>query len=170
MGQKWATARHCQDVLNILVADLRVQHGEDTSSTKWLDSNGRPKSSYSRRKTQRVPIDVTPSKRQKLGSKGFTSEEPAETIDQVPQNQQHGINAYNLASSQSFSLAAEQDNEFQWLEDPALQGVVPDMQDIFGHLSWESLFQGDGTDTYLWPNYTSDRQDVSGSVIGGGSE
>jgi len=40
------------------------------------------------------------------------------------------------------------------------------MQDIFGHLSWESLFQGDGTDMYLLPNYTSDRQDVSRSMIG----
>jgi hypothetical protein len=40
------------------------------------------------------------------------------------------------------------------------------MQDIFGYLSWESPFQGDNTDTDLWPYNGSDEQDVSGTVPG----
>jgi hypothetical protein len=40
----------------------------------------------------------------------------------------------------------------------------PDMQDIFGYLSWESLFQGDNMDTYLGPYNASVGLDILGPL------
>jgi hypothetical protein len=166
MGKKWAAAMHCHDVLSILVADLRVQHGKGYTSTNERDNNEGLKSSHGHCRTLRVPTHAKSSKRQKLSSSDLAGEEWVESNQQAPLNQQHGVDGYNVVSGENFSPAVEQGNEFQWLQDPALQGIAPDKQDIFGHLSWESLFQGDGADTYLWPYNSNGGQDVSRTVLG----
>ncbi len=166
MGKKWSNARHCHDVLNILVSDLRIQHGEDSTLRKDLNKNGKSNSINNRQRAQNAPTDTTSSKRQKLSSADFAHGKRAEASQQLPLSQKHHISAYNITPNENTLPTVNQGNEFQWLQDPALQPVVPDMQDIFGHLSWENLFQGDDTDSFLWPYNTSDEQDISTSVLG----
>jgi hypothetical protein len=55
MGKKWTTAMRCHDVLSILIADLRVQHGKDNTLPQGINNKGRSKSSHARPKTQRGP-------------------------------------------------------------------------------------------------------------------
>jgi hypothetical protein len=150
MGNKWTAARHCHEVLDVLVADLRIQFGPDTNSAAELH-NGHSRSSLGRRRMRQAqaPSDAESSKRQKLSNREGTGVDEIEL--EIPQNQQHGAHVFNPLPGAHLPLELEQFNELEWLQDPALEGMVPDIQDIFGYLSWESLFQGDGTDTYLWP-------------------
>jgi hypothetical protein len=166
MGKKWTTAMRCHDVLNILVADLRVQQGEDNTLPQGINIKGRPKSSHAQLKNQRGLADEMSSKRQKLSSSESVSRERSEANQQTAPRQQYHVDAYNVTPSEPTLPEVDQGNEVQWLQDPALQGIAPDMQDIFGYLSWESLFQRGNTDTDLWPYNGSDEQDVSRTVLG----
>lgn len=165
MAKKWPTARNCHDVLNILVADLRFQHGEDNTPRQEPNNKGRPKSWHARRKNQTGTTKATSSKRQKLNSPESVSRERSEANQQALAGQQHRVDIYNVTQSESTLPEVGQGNEFQWLQDPAFQGIVPEIQDIFGHLSWETLFQGDNTDTFWSPYNASDEPNVSRPLL-----
>lgn len=156
----------CHGVLSILVADLCVQQGEDNTLPQGINNKGMSKSSHAQPKNQRGPTDAMSSKRQKLSSPEPVSRERSEANQQTAPRQQYHVDTSNVTPSEPTLTGVSQGNEVQWLQDPALQGVAPDMQDIFGYLSWESLIQRDNTDTDLWPYNGSDEQDVSRTVLG----
>lgn len=138
MGEQWSNARHCHAVLNILSSNLSSQLNEETDARQRPSSTPRGQSLQSHARRTRSPK-----------SRGDWSSEKRQRI----QNSEAG-NSFDFLGN-----LTNQQGQFsnQQFNDPALdsmfhgngvdtQGLskINELQwpDVFGHVSWEALFQG----------------------------
>lgn len=141
MGKRWKTARHCHSILEILLADLQTS-ADRGSNTATDASNGltRVPPHTSTLQTPQLENNTNyPNKRRRFNVPENERNSQSNSLNQQQsplQEQQFALNdldrIFDNAIMQEINLG--QPNEIQ-------------LSDIFGHVSWEALFDGNMGDT-----------------------
>lgn len=147
MSDRFSTARHCHAVLSILLNDLHTQFSDDNQTR-------RP-----------ATTDESLQKKRRLDT-------PSSTIGNQQQSQtaiqNQGVDNSNsapnlvLASQRGSMMAPSNQSQFTQpnfeYHQPPQSAIMPwpdpmmsaDVGDVFGQVSWEALFQGDGPGWEDW--------------------
>lgn len=144
MSDRFLTARHCHNVLSILLNDLHTQF-EDREARRTDTTNESPQ----KRRRFESPLTISnqpksPSATQ-THSGGFDSQQPSS----VQSNRSQPVMAPSaqLQISQPIFEYQQSSQIIMPWSDPMLSG---DVGDVFGQVSWEALFQGDGSGWDDW--------------------
>lgn len=146
MSEKWATAKHCHSALRVLLDGLHPQFGRNSISNASHPSNLRQQPGHNifrRQEDSENPDENRAPKRQRMGNTedGPDLGEQRQPDFQDPPYIEDGgdFTSINNIMMQGYN----QFSDAQWMQAQAFDSVPPYTQDIFGHLSWESLFQDD---------------------------
>ena len=145
MSNRFSTARHCHAVLSILVNDLHAQFDEDGQSRRPAATN----ESLQKRRRLDTPSSTMSNQLQSPSTAhnqaAGASSEPVITHQpgamMAPSNQLQFAN-YEYPQQGQFGATP-------W-PDPMTSG---DLGDVFGQVSWEALFQGDGSGWEQWEEF-----------------
>ena len=154
MSSKWNSAKHCYKVLEILRENLVSQSEEDTTILRQIPSTRGPQISSSEGSTQHTfrPDSLQDRrrghKRQRVGNRDFsTSNETWHTGEDYQGHIRHNQNphrhiepAFNEILGDSAMFEIDKINEMEW-------------PDVFGQVSWESLFHDNSNSLGGIPNF-----------------
>ena len=148
MSDRFSTARHCNAVLSILLNDLHAQFNDDTQARRPAITN----ESLQKRRRLDTPSSTMSNQPKSPATAqaqaGDTSSEPAVTHQpgfmMAPSNQPQ-------FTQPNYGYPPQGQSSMPW-PDPMMSG---DVGDVFGQVSWEALFQGDGTGWEEWENFSS---------------
>jgi hypothetical protein len=139
-SDRFSTARHCHAVLSILLKDLHAQ---------FDDTEGRRPQSMSEPLQKRRRFDTPPTfstqpkspSAMQTQSSEFDSQQPSSaTSNHTQLMMAPSIHAHS--SQPIFEFQQSSQTTVPWA-DPMMSG---DVGDVFGQVSWEALFQVDGSD------------------------
>lgn len=148
MSGRFSTARHCHAVLSILLSDLHSQFDDDSQARRPATTN---ESLQKRRR-----LDTPSSTMSNQPKSPSTAHAQADDTASEPRAD-HQPGSMMAPSKQpqftqpNYEYPRQGQSSMPW-PDPMMSG---DVGDVFGQVSWEALFQGDGTGWEEWENFSS---------------
>jgi hypothetical protein len=142
MTDKWATAQRCHAALKVLLDDLLEKSGQTPCNVNNPSAVRQPLRTDNRRKRNAHDPNAGLSKRPKTGNAhdSFDNVQGA-SQDPPPIPDQPYLTTESLFDDSN--LIDNQLNDPQGLQGQPFSEVLPITQDLFGELSWESLFPND---------------------------
>lgn len=154
MSDRFSTARHCHAVLSILLNDLHAQFDEDRQVRRRPSTIG--ESLQKRRRLDTPSSAISSHPKSPPGAQhpstqvqnSDMSSHSGPTTTNEPRSMTEPLNQPRLAQPHH---RQEQYNAMPWSDSMMSGGAYPDVGDVFGQVSWEVLFQGDGSG-WEWEN------------------
>jgi hypothetical protein len=148
MGDRLSTAQHCHAVLSILLDDLHAQFDDDKKARRPASAG---ETANKRRRTD-IPSSTINNELKSPFVIQAQTLEPSARPTAVNTNVAGSMIAptdHSQFSQPNFQYNQAQQPAVAWPE-PMMSG---DVGDVFGQVSWEALFQGDGSGWDDWENF-----------------
>jgi hypothetical protein len=156
MRPKWTAACHCHAALNLLLEDLCSKSDQVIGG---LSSKKRQYSQNSNQTSHVYGLSTPPKgtpKRQRTNAISSNREAAPHQDQAAFQNlEQSGIPTNSMYDGNIGSQNYNDAGQVPWTQDQMYSHPQPCPNcpmDMFGHLSWESLIQDDGSLYGFWPN------------------
>lgn len=144
MSDRFSTARHCHAVLCILLKDLYAQFDEgEGRRLATTDEN------LSKRRKLDTPSTISMQPQSPSATQMQLGELDSQQLQTKAPNKQRTMMApstHGQFSQPIFEYQQPNQTAMPW-SDPMMSG---DVGDVFGQVSWEALFQGDGSGWEDW--------------------
>jgi hypothetical protein len=143
MSDRFSTARHCHAVLSILLNDLHTQFDDDGETRRPITTD---ENIQKRRKLDTASSTLSSQPRSPSNAQ-LQSGDMSQPITSTATEHSPMIAPSDQPQFTQPNFSYQQSNQFMPWPEPMMPA---DVGDVFGQVSWEALFQGDGSEWGDW--------------------